>query len=157
MPLAKINVPLRISCRDGQASAKKGFESDDREGIARLGESEDACTPPRLGAYPGKVRPRNAKALPYRKQRRMTSVEVRSKSGDVETVTQKSFPSWKRRAGQNIGFVVQAAGAETLVLTRGDMRRLPEGVFEAELVRRCEITDPDLKKKLRGSDVWKCA
>ena len=87
----------------------------------------------------------------------MTSVEVRSKSGDVETVTQKSFPSWKRRAGQNAGFVVKAADAETLVLTRGDMRRLPEGVFDAELVRRCAITDPSLKKQLRGSDVWKGA
>ena len=99
---------------------------------------------------------RSAKALSYRKQTQMTSVEVRSKSGDVETVTQKSFPSWKRRAGKNVGFVVKA-DAETLVLTRGHMRRLPEGVFEAELVRRCTITDPSLKEQLRGSDVWKGA
>ena len=103
------------------------------------------------------MRPRSAKALFYRKERRMTSVEVRSKSGDVETVTQKSFPSWKRRAGQNVGFVVKAAEAETLVLTRRDMRRLPEGVFEAELVKKYAIEDPLLKKQLRGSDVWKCA
>ena len=84
----------------------------------------------------------------------MASVEVRSKSGDVETVTQKNFPSWKRRAGKNVGFVVKG-GAETLVLTRGDMRRLPEGVFEAELVKKYAIEDPLLKKQLRGSDVWK--
>ena len=84
----------------------------------------------------------------------MTSVEVLSKSGAVETVTQESFPSWKRRAGTSVGFVVKTADAETLVLTRGDMRRLPEGVFEAELVRRCAIADPSLKKHLRGSDVW---
>ena len=85
----------------------------------------------------------------------MTSVEVLSKSGAVETVTQESFPSWKRRAGTSVGFVVKtAADAETLVLTRGDMRRLPPVSFEAELVRRCAIADPSLKKHLRGSDVW---
>ena len=99
---------------------------------------------------------RSAKALSYSKQRQITSVEVRSKSGDVETVTQKSFPSWKRRAGKNVGFVVKA-DAETLVLTRGHMRRLPEGVFEAELVKKYAIEDPLLKKHLRGSDVWKGA
>ena len=85
------------------------------------------------------------------------SVEVRSKSGNVETVTSESFPSWKRRAGKIVGFVVKAADSETLVLTCGDMRRLPEGVFEAELVRRSAITDPSLKKELRGPDVWKGA
>ena len=79
---------------------------------------------------------------------------MRSKSGDVKTVTQKSFPSWKRRAGQNVGFFVNAAEAETLVLTRADMKRLPEGVFEAELVKKYAVEDPLLKKQLRGSDVW---
>ena len=88
----------------------------------------------------------------------MTNVEVRSKSGEVEQVTPESFPSWKRRAGgKNVGFVVKTADAEILVLTRGDMTRLPDGVFEAELVRRCAITDPKLKKQLRVSDVWKGA
>ena len=87
----------------------------------------------------------------------MTSVEVRSKGGAVDIVTQESFPSWKRRAGKNAGFVVKAADAETLVLTRGDMRRLPEGVFDAELVKKHTIEDPLLKKQLRGSDVWKGA
>ena len=84
----------------------------------------------------------------------MTSVEVRSKSGAVDIVTQKSFPSWKREAGQNVGFVLKAADAEQLVLTRGDMRRLSEGVFEAELVKRYAVEDPTLKRKLRGCDVW---
>ena len=84
----------------------------------------------------------------------MTSVEVLSKSGAVETVTQESFPSWTRRAGTSVGFVVKTTDSETLVLTRGDMRRLQEGVFQAELVRRCAIADPSLKKQLRGSDVW---
>ena len=86
----------------------------------------------------------------------MTSVTVQSKSGQ-EHLTQASFAAWKRRVGKNTGFVVKTAVAETLVLTRGDMRRLPEGVFEAELVRRCAITDPSLKDKLRGADVWKDA
>ena len=98
---------------------------------------------------------RSAKALSYRKQRQMTSVEVQSKSGDVEIVTPESFPSWRRRRGKDVGFVVKTADAETLVLTRGDMRRLQEGVFDAELVRRCAITDPGLKKEMRGSDLWK--
>ena len=86
----------------------------------------------------------------------MTNVEVRSKSGEVEQVTPESFPSWKRRVGgKNVGFVVKTADAEILVLTREDMRRLPEGVFEAELVKKYTITDPNSKKQLRGSDVWK--
>ena len=82
---------------------------------------------------------------------------MRSKSGELEIITQESFPSWKRRAGKNVGFVVKAADAETLVLTRVDMRRLPEGVFKAELVKKYAIEDPLLKKQLRGSDMWKCA
>ena len=60
--------------------------------------------------------------------------------------------SWK-----NVGFIVKTADSEILVLTRGDMRRLPPGSFDAELVRRCAIADPSLKKQLRGSDVWKGA
>ena len=88
----------------------------------------------------------------------MTNVEVRSKSGEVKQVNPESFPSWKRRVGTtNVGFVVKTADAETLVLTCGDMRRLPEGVFEAELVRRCAIAAPSFKKQLLGSDVWKGA
>ena len=88
----------------------------------------------------------------------MTSVEVKAKSGQVEHLTPESFPSWKRRVGKDTGFVVQLAeNAERLVLTRGDMRRLPDGVFEAELVKKYVIEDPLLKKQLRGSDVWKGA
>ena len=103
------------------------------------------------------MRPRSAKALFYRKERRMTSVEVRSKSGELEIITQESFPSWKRRAGKNSGFVLKAAESEIIVLTRGDMSRLPAASFEAELVRRCAIEDSLLKKQLRGADVWKGA
>ena len=87
----------------------------------------------------------------------MTNVDVRSKSGEVEIVNPGNFPSWKRRVGKNVGFVVKTADSETLVLTRGDMRRLPPVSFDAELVRRCAIEDPLLKKQLRGSDVWKGA
>ena len=89
----------------------------------------------------------------------MTSVEVRSKSGAVDIVTQKTFPSWKRRVGKDTGFVVKLAekNAERLVLTRGEMKELPPGVFEGELVRRYAIEDPALKRKLRGCDVWKGA
>ena len=47
--------------------------------------------------------------------------------------------------------------AERLVLTRGEMKELPPGVFEGELVRRYAIEDPALKRKLRGCDVWKGA
>ena len=88
----------------------------------------------------------------------MASVAVQSKSGDVETVTPESFPAWKRRVGKDAGFVVKLAqDAERLVLSSGDMRRLPPESFEAELVRRCAITDASLKKQLRGSDVWRSA
>ena len=58
---------------------------------------------------------------------------------------------------KNVGFIVKTADSEIIVLTRGDMRRLPPGSFDAELVRRCAIADPSLKKQLRGSDVWKGA
>ena len=94
----------------------------------------------------------------------MTSVEVRSKSGAVETVTQESFPSWKRRAGKHVGFVVQLPGADdddtrgVLVCTLSEMRGLPNGQhYQARLVQRCAVTDPSLKKQLRGSDVCKDA
>ena len=86
----------------------------------------------------------------------MTSVEVRSKSGQVEQLTPESFPSWKRRVGTHTGFVVKLAqDDERLVLTRGELRALPPGSFEAELVRRCAIADPLLKKQLHGCDEWK--
>jgi len=87
----------------------------------------------------------------------MASVAVQSKSGE-EQITQESFPSWKRRVGKDTGFVVKLAekNAERLVLTRGEMKELPPGVFEGELVRRYAIEDPALKRKLRGY-VWKGA
>ena len=79
-------------------------------------------------------------------------------SGEAAQVTKESFSSWKRRVGKDTGFVVKLAeNVERLVLTRGEMRRLPDGAFEAELVRRYAIEDPTLKRKLRGCDVWKCA
>ena len=88
----------------------------------------------------------------------MASVAVQSKSGDVETVTPESFAAWKRGVGKDTGFVVKLTqDAERLVLSRGDMRRLPPESFDAELVRRCAITDASLKKQLRGSDVWRNA
>ena len=87
----------------------------------------------------------------------MASVAVQSKSGE-EQITQESFPSWKRRVGKDTGFVVKLQkNAERLVLTRGEMKELPPGVFEGELVRRYAIEDPALKRKLRGCDVWKGA
>ena len=87
----------------------------------------------------------------------MASVAVQSKSGE-EQITQESFPSWKRRVGKDTGFVVKLAEkTERLVLTRGEMKELPPGVFEGELVRRYAIEDPALKRKLRGCDVWKGA
>ena len=89
----------------------------------------------------------------------MASVAVQSKSGEVQQITQESFPSWKRRVGKDTGFVVKLAekNAERLVLTRGEMKELPPGVFEGELMRRYAIEDPALKRKLRGCDVWKGA
>ena len=91
-------------------------------------------------------------------QKRMTSVAVTStKSGEAAQVTQESFSSWKRRVGKDTGFVVKLAeNVERLVLTRREMKELPPGVFEGELVRKYAIEDPTLKKKLRGCDVWKC-
>ena len=88
----------------------------------------------------------------------MASVQMKAKSGEVEQITQESFPSWKRRVGKDTGFVVKLAeNAERLVLTRGEMKELPPGVFEAELVRRYAIEDPTLKRKLRGCKMWKGA
>ena len=84
----------------------------------------------------------------------MASVQMKAKSGEVEQITQENFAAWKRRVGKDMGFVVKDADSEMIVLTRGQMRALPEGVFEAELVRRYAIEDPILK---RGYDVWKCA
>jgi hypothetical protein len=56
----------------------------------------------------------------------MASVAVQSKSGQVEQLTPESFPAWKRRVGKDAGFVVKLAqDAERLVLSSGDMKRLP--------------------------------
>ena len=86
----------------------------------------------------------------------MASVAVQSKSGEVEQLTLERFPSWKRKMGKGVGFVVKLAqDAERLVLTRGQMLALPQGSFEAELVKRCAIADPLLRKQLRGCDLWK--
>ena len=88
----------------------------------------------------------------------MATVAVQSKSGVAEQITQESFAAWKRKVGKDTGFVVKLAeNAERLVLTRGEMKELPPGVFDAVLARRYPIEDPTLKRKLRGCDVWKCA
>ena len=86
----------------------------------------------------------------------MTTVTVRSKAGEMEQITNESFLAWKRRVGKYAGFVVKLSqDDERLVCARGEMQRLPPGSFEADLVRKCAVADPLLKKKLRGSDVWK--
>ena len=75
----------------------------------------------------------------------------------------ENFQSWKRKHGRNVAFVVQLPGADddgagVLVCTLSEMRGLPTGQhYQARLVQRCAITDPSLKKQLRGSDVWKDA
>ena len=86
----------------------------------------------------------------------MTTSTLRAKSGEMDQITSESFPSWKRRVGKNTGFVVKLPeDDERLVCTRSEMRTLPPGSFEADLVRKCKIEDPILKKKFRGSEIWK--
>ena len=81
----------------------------------------------------------------------------------VATVTIDNFRSWKRKQGRDTAFVVQMQGAndeddqgsQILVSTFSDMRKLPTGSYQAQLVRKCTIPDA-AKKKLRGADLWKC-
>ena len=97
----------------------------------------------------------------------MATVAVRAKdeTADRSTiVTTENFRSWKRKHGRNVAVVVQLPGADddddggVLVCTLSEMRRLPTGQhYQARLVRRCAITDPSLKKQLRGSDLWRGA
>ena len=81
----------------------------------------------------------------------------------VATVTIDNFRSWKRKQGRDTAFVVQMQGAndeddqgsQILVSTFSDMRKLPTGSYQAQLVRKCTIPDA-AKKQLRGTDLWKC-
>ena len=85
----------------------------------------------------------------------------------VATVTTGNFRSWKRRHGRNTAFVVQMPGAsaeddegsQILVSTFSDMRKLPTGSYQAQLVRKCAIPEAakkQLRGQLRGTDLWKC-
>jgi hypothetical protein len=92
------------------------------------------------------------------------AVHAKDETGNGSTiVTTENFRSWKRKHGRNMAFVVQLPGVDDdddggiLVCTLSEMCRLPTGQYQGRLVRRYEITDPSLKKKLRGSDVWKDA
>ena len=81
----------------------------------------------------------------------------------VATVTIDNFRSWKRKQGRDTAFVVQMPGAndeddqgsQILVSTFSDMRKLPTGSYQAQLVRKCAIPEA-AKKQLRGTDLWKC-
>ena len=91
----------------------------------------------------------------------VVTVHAKDETGNGSTiVTTESFRSWKRKHGRNMASVVQLPGADdddngVLVCTLSEMHRLPTGQhYQARLVQRCEIPDPSLKKKLRGSDVW---
>ena len=93
------------------------------------------------------------------------AVHAKDETGNGSTiVTTENFRSWKRKHGRNMAFVDQLPGADdddtggVLVCTLSEMRGLPNGQhYQARLVRRCAITDPSLKKQLRGPDVWKDA
>ena len=99
---------------------------------------------------------RSRKSTALQKRQQMACAAVHSKSGEVGRLTPDRFPSWKRKVGKDVGFVVKLSqDAERLVLTRGQMLALPPGSFEAELVKRCTIADPMLKKQMRGCDLWK--
>jgi hypothetical protein len=85
----------------------------------------------------------------------------------VATVTIDNFRSWKRKQGRDTAFVVQMQGAndeddqgsQILVSTFSDMRKLPTGSYQAQLVRKCAIPEAakkQLRGQLRGTDLWKC-
>ena len=84
----------------------------------------------------------------------MTSVTIRSQSGNSEVVTVDSFRSWKRRSGRHFAFVLENP-VEHLVHTLSDMQKLPAGEFEAVLVERCAPPE-QVRKQLSGTDLWKC-
>lgn len=87
----------------------------------------------------------------------------KDETADRCTITVDNFRSWKRKNGRHAAFVVQISGAdgdddetsEILVCTFSDMRRLPAGSYQAQLVRKCAIPDAE-KKQLRGAELWKC-
>ena len=94
----------------------------------------------------------------------MATVTLHSKNDaadQVTIVTTDNFRAWKKKQGKHTAFVIQMPGAEDdddggiLVCTLSEMRRLPTGKYQAQLVRRCAIPD-EAKKDLRGNDLWKC-
>ena len=94
----------------------------------------------------------------------MATVILRSKDDTADrstTVTTNTFRAWKKRHGRHTAFVVQMPGADPedgggiLVCAFSEMRGLPAGNYQAQLVRKCAIPD-DAKTELRGTDLWKC-
>ena len=82
--------------------------------------------------------------------------------GDATIVTPDTFRAWKRRNGGHTAFVVFASDAEeeddsggVLVCTYAEMISLPAGNYSGRLVQRGAIPDA-AKKRLRGSDLWRC-
>ena len=84
----------------------------------------------------------------------MTSVTIRSQSGNSEVVTTANFRAWKRRNGKHVAFVLQNQ-VEHLVHTFSDMQKLPAGEFEAVLVKKCAPPE-EVRTQLRGTDIWTC-
>ena len=84
----------------------------------------------------------------------MATVTLHSKNGNGD-VTTDNFRAWKKKVVQMPGANDEDDGG-ILICTISEMRRLPTGQYQAQLVRRCAIPD-EAKKELRGSDLWKCA
>ena len=84
----------------------------------------------------------------------MTSVTVSTMSGDSELVAKETFRAWKRRNGRHAAFVLKAP-FEHFVGTHADMQELPAGEFDASLVKRCAQPE-QVRKQLRGTDLWRC-
>ena len=80
---------------------------------------------------------------------------------DATNVTAAHFRPWERKHGRHTAFVVFAQEADedasdgVLICTFSDMSHLPAGNYRAQLVQRCAIPDAD-KKRLRGTDLWRC-
>ena len=86
----------------------------------------------------------------------MTTVSITQKDGTMQQIDKTNFASWKRKVGKHAGFhLTPHPGEELIVCTRSEMQQLPDGNFSAILVKKCKITDSELKKELRGFEVWK--
>ena len=89
----------------------------------------------------------------------MAIVAVRTKDETphcaTTVITAENLIRWNRQRGRHVAFSDSDDDGGILVCTLSEMRGLPARNYQAQLVQKCAVPD-EVKKELRGTDLWKC-